>query len=60
MYEYNYANNKFDNPFIYFRIRFLCCFKKYEEDDDIMGGISTLTVIELVLGVLLFISERFG
>lgn len=38
---------------------FYIVFKKYEEDDDFMGGINTFTLVELIFGILLFISEKF-
>jgi hypothetical protein len=34
-------------------------FKKYEEDDDFTGGINTFAIVEILLGVLLLISEKF-
>ncbi|MFC4321999.1 hypothetical protein [Litchfieldia salsa] len=37
---------------------FYTAFKKYEEDDDFTGGMTTLTIIELVLSFLLFLAEK--
>lgn len=38
---------------------FYVALKKYEEDDDFSGGINTLSFVEMLLGVLLLISEKF-
>ncbi len=38
---------------------FYVAFKKYEEDDDFTGGFATFSFVELLLGFLLSISERF-
>ncbi|EPD50275.1 hypothetical protein HMPREF1210_02846 [Paenisporosarcina sp. HGH0030] len=38
---------------------FYVAFKGYEEDDDFTGGINTFSFVEMLLGGLLFISEKF-
>jgi hypothetical protein len=38
---------------------FYIAFKKYEEDDDFAGGVSTFSVVEFIFGILLFLSEKF-
>jgi hypothetical protein len=39
---------------------FYVAFKKYEEDDDFSGGVETFVLIDLVLAVVLLISEKFA
>jgi formate-dependent nitrite reductase membrane component NrfD len=39
---------------------FYIAFKKYEEDDDFSGGVSTYALIDLVLAVVILISEKFA
>jgi len=38
---------------------FYVSFKKYEEDDDFIGGINTFTFIEFLFSILILISEKF-
>lgn len=37
---------------------FYIAFKKYEKDDDFSGGAETYFLIDLVLAVVLFISDK--
>ncbi|MGE7690470.1 hypothetical protein ACQKMI_14840 [Lysinibacillus sp. NPDC097214] len=39
---------------------FYIAFKKYEEDDDFSRGVDTYFLIDLVLVVVLLISEKFA
>ncbi|MFT9819570.1 hypothetical protein [Lysinibacillus sp. NPDC056185] len=39
---------------------FYVAFKKYEEDDDFSGELETFFLIDLVLAVVLLISEKFS
>ncbi|MGE8002289.1 hypothetical protein [Lysinibacillus sp. NPDC093216] len=39
---------------------FYVTFKKYEEDDDFSGELETFFLIDLVLAVVLLISEKFA
>ncbi len=39
---------------------FYIAFKKYEEDDDFSGGAKTFFLIDLVLAVVLLISDKFA
>ncbi|MGE8033643.1 hypothetical protein B1B04_01805 [Lysinibacillus sp. KCTC 33748] len=39
---------------------FYIAFKKYEEDDDFSGGAETFFLIDLVLAVVLLISDKFA
>lgn len=38
---------------------FYVAFKKYEDEDDFSGGWDALSIVEVLLGALLLISERF-
>jgi hypothetical protein len=37
---------------------FYIVIKKYEEDDDFTGGISTFTIVEFILSMILIVSEK--